>query len=94
MTAIDKYNLVCGIYKKITPYSNHWHTHHIKPKSIYLELADDYKNLVKVPDVVHWALHERLNEHLKSTDNPAYDRLKHSDVASYINNNSKYKIDF
>ena len=99
MTDIDKYNLVCGLYKKTFSYGlpnsqNRWHTHHIKPKSIYPELADDYNNLVKVPDVVHWALHEWLNEHLKSTGNPAYDRLKHSDVASYINNSSKYKIDF
>lgn len=95
MTAIEKYNLVCGLYKKTTSYGkSHWHTHHIKPKSIYPEIADDYNNIVKVPDVVHWALHEWLNEHLKNSGNSAYSRLKVVDIASYINNNSKYKIDF
>lgn len=95
-TNLDKYNLTCWVYKKhLRGYSgSYWHKHHIKPKSIYPELKDDQDNIVDVPDIVHWALHEWLNEHLKASGNLAYDRLKFADVATFINNTSSYKIDF
>lgn len=96
MTSYDKYILTCWVYKKhlrgyMGPY---WHKHHIKPKSICPDLKDDPDNIVSVPDVVHWALHEWLNEHLKASGNQAYDRMKFADVATFINNTSPYKIDF
>lgn len=96
MTDIDKYNLTCWTYKKcLRGYTGQrWHKHHIKPKSVYPELKDDPDNIVAVPDVVHWALHEWLNKHLKDSANDAYERLKFADVATFINDQSPYKIDF
>lgn len=96
MTDIDKYNLTVWVYKNcLRSYvGKRWHKHHIRPKSIYPELKDDPENIVAVPDIVHWALHEWLNKHLKDSGNGAYDRLKFADVATFINDYSPYKIDF
>ena len=96
MTDIDKYNLTVWVYKNcLRSYvGQRWHKHHIRPKSIYPEFKDDPENIVAVPDIVHWALHEWLNKHLKDSGNCAYDRLKFADVATFINDCSPYKIDF
>ena len=51
MTNLEKYKIICKLYKEFftcerSSYDLPWHTHHIKPKSIYPELEDDRDNKV------------------------------------------------
>ena len=65
-----------------------FHNHHIKPKALYPNLADDWNNQVAVPDILHWALHYWLLEHYKESgdQNAAYKmRDTPTGVANYIN---------
>lgn len=89
LTNLEWYILCIKIFKKFRVYKN-IHAHHIKPKSIYPELANDYKNLVNVPDVVHWALHIWLLRHYQETNNEVgIEKMSKADVASYINDTLK-----
>lgn len=85
---LEKYKLgVCMCQEtRCSHYS--FHTHHIKPKSLYPSLADDWRNQVEVPDILHWALHYWLLEHYKESgdQNAAYKmRDTPAGVANYIN---------
>lgn len=96
MTNLMKYKVCVAVYREIRSYRQPYHRHHIKPKSLYPELADDWNNIVAVPDIVHWALHKWLLEHYRETRNQAAaEKMEKVDLETYINDNLKeMKFDF
>lgn len=89
LTNLDWYKLIIWTYSKLNVYGN-VHKHHIKPKCLYPDLAEDEKNMVKVPAIVHWALHKLLFNHYKETNNEeSIDKLKHVDIETFINDGQK-----
>lgn len=89
LTNLDWYKLIIWAYSKLNVYGN-VHKHHIKPKCLYPDLAEDEKNIIKVPAIVHWALHKLLFNHYKETNNEeAMDKLKYVDIETFINDGQK-----
>lgn len=86
MTNLDKYKLCIAMYREVGCWQYFRHKHHIKPKSLYPELANDYHNMVYVPDVVHWALHKWLLRHYEETDNIlGIEKMSHNTFEDFIN---------
>ena len=86
MTNLEWYKLCVWVYSKISIPGN-GHRHHIKPKCLYPELADDEFNIVEVPAIVHWALHKLLYAHYLEVGNDmAASKLKHVNLQDFINN--------
>lgn len=94
-TNLQRYKAVIVAFQKNGCHWKHAHKHHIKPKSLYPELENDYKNIVKVPDIVHWALHEWLLRHYAETGNTnGIEKMKYVDLETYINSDKKSEIEF
>lgn len=97
---LTKYKICVAVYKEKDMKSclgrQHCHRHHVKPRSLYPELADDPSNIVVVPDIVHWALHKWLLEHYRETGNQAaIEKMEKVDLETYINDSLKEtKFDF
>ena len=74
------------------------HFHHIKPKSLYPDLANDEQNLIKVPAIIHWALHKILLEYFKEINNEvAIKKMSYVNLEDFINKfyeNRKKKFNF
>lgn len=86
MTNLEKYKLCIAMYREVGCSEYFGHRHHIKPKSLYPEFANDYYNIVKVPDVVHWALHKWLLRHYEETDNIlGIEKMSHNTLEDFIN---------
>ena len=97
MTNLEKYKIICKIYKDIfecrrSSYDLPWHTHHIKPKSIYPELKDDEDNKVELPAIVHAAAHHFLSKFAEETDDERFKKITYADVVSFINENIKNRV--
>ena len=88
-TNIEWYKLCIWAYSKVYAYGN-VHKHHIKPKCLYPDLANDKKNIIEVPAIVHWALHKLLFEHYSEVGNDeAVNKLKYVDIETFINDGQK-----
>lgn len=102
--ALALYNSICSIVSLGKRYfcvgkslSNNqcFHYHHIKPKSLYPELATRYSNLIPVPPTLHAVLHCFLKT--------AYKFAGETDIANkfnvaaniikYANEHSQFRID-
>lgn len=97
MTNLEKYKIICKLYKEFFhwQYSLHdlpWHTHHIKPKSIYPELKDDRDNKVELPAIVHAAAHHFLSKFAEETDDERFKNIHYADVVGFINDNLKDRV--
>ena len=97
MTNLEKYKTICKIYKDVfecrrSSYNLPWHTHHIKPKSIYPELKDDEDNKVNLPAIVHAAAHHFLSKFAEETDDERFKKITYADVVSFINENMKNRV--
>ena len=93
LTDIQKYKLIVWTYSKISDADN-VHRHHIKPKCLYPKLAKDPSNIIKVPGIVHWALHKLLLSHYKQFGNTkAVSKLKYVNLETYLNKDT-IKYDF
>ena len=93
LTDIQKYKIIVWTYSKISDADN-VHRHHIKPKCLYPKLAKDPSNIVKVPGIVHWALHKLLLNHYNQCGNTkAVSKLKYVNLETYLNNGT-IKYDF
>ena len=97
MTNLEKYKIICKLYKEFFhwQYSSHdlpWHTHHIKPKSIYPELQDDEDNKVQLPAIVHAAAHHFLSKFAEETDDKRFKNIHYADVVGFINENLKDRV--
>lgn len=86
ITSLQKYKLACNVYKRVerrdykvnaTSYS--WkeldnicpvHKHHIMPKALFPDLAEDKDNIVEVPRYVHAVLHYWLWQGLAEHNDP------------------------
>lgn len=89
LTNLEWYKLIIWAYSKLNVYGN-VHEHHIKPKCLYPDLAEDEHNIIQVPAIVHWALHKILFKHYEETDNEeAIDKLKYVDIETFINDGQK-----
>lgn len=89
LTNLDWYKLIIWAYSKLNVYGN-VHKHHIKPKCLYPDLAEDEKNIINVPAIVHWALHKLLFKHYEETNNKeATSKLQHVDIETFINDGQK-----
>ena len=69
-----------------------WHTHHIKPKSIYPELQDDIDNKVELPAIVHAAAHHFLSKFAGETGYERFKNIHYADVVGFINENLKDRV--
>lgn len=88
-TNLEWYKLCIWAYSKINVYGN-IHKHHIKPKCLYPDLANDKNNLIEVPAIIHWALHKLLFEHyLEVGNDEAVNKLKYVDIETFINDGQK-----
>ena len=97
MTNLEKYKIICKLYKEFFTYSRSsydlpWHTHHIKPKSIYPELQDDRDNKVQLPAIVHAAAHHFLSKFAEETDDERFKNIHYADVVGFINENLKDRV--
>lgn len=98
MTNLEKYKTICRLYKqqfftcKRSSYGLPWHTHHIKPKSIYPELKDDKDNTVELPAIVHAAAHHFLSKFAEETDDERFKNIHYADVVGFINENLKDRV--
>lgn len=74
------------------------HCHHIKPKSLYSDLENEYSNLIKVPAIIHWALHKILLDYYKEINNEvAIKKMSYVNLEDFINKfyeNKKKKFNF
>ena len=74
------------------------HCHHIKPKSLYPDLANYGSNIIKVPAIVHWALHKILLDYYKEINNEvAIKKMSYVNLEDFINKfyeNRKKKFNF
>lgn len=96
MTNLEKYQLCIWACKKTAYFKCRTHRHHIRPKCLYPHLADDQRNIVIVPEIAHWALHEWLLAHYVSLEDiEAVHKLEHVDLETFINGGRKErKYDF
>ena len=99
LTDIQKYKLTIWAYQHLYVYDdnndarsfekrlrNMSHKHHVKPKSLYPRLANDNKNIVEVPAIVHWALHKWLLAYYQQTNNSeAIDKMSKVNLEDFIN---------
>lgn len=105
MTNLEKYKIICKLYKKVfrttffpDPWMDPWvsiqsfHTHHIKPKSIYPDLKDDEDNKVELPSIVHAAAHHFLSKFAEETDDERFKNIHYADVVGFINKNLKDSV--
>lgn len=93
LTDIQKYKIIVWTYSKISDADN-VHRHHIKPKCLYPKLAKDTSNIVKVPGIVHWALHKLLLNYYNQCGNTkAVSKLKYVNLETYLNKGA-IKYDF
>ena len=97
MTNLEKYKIICKLYKEFfhcrySSYGMPWHTHHIKPKSIYPELNDDRDNKVELPAIVHAAAHHFLSKFAEETDDERFKNIHYADVVGFINENLKDRV--
>lgn len=97
MTNLEKYKIICKLYKEFfnwqySLYDLPWHTHHIKPKSIYPELQDDEDNKVELPAIVHAAAHHFLSKFAEETDDERFKNIHYADVVGFINKNLKDRV--
>ena len=97
MTNLEKYKIICKLYKEFFHWRYSlsdlpWHTHHIKPKSIYPELQDDEDNKVKLPAIVHAAAHHFLSKFAEETDDERFKSIHYADVVGFINENLKDRV--
>lgn len=97
MTNLEKYKIICKLYKEVftckrSSYDLPWHTHHIKPKSIYPELQDDIDNKVELPAIVHAAAHHFLSKFAEETDDERFKNIHYADVVGFINDNLKDRV--
>ena len=90
MTNLEKYKLCIWACKKTAYFKCRTHRHHIRPKCLYPQLADDSRNIVIAPEIAHWALHEWLLDHYVSLeDKEAVQKLEHVDLETFINGGRK-----
>lgn len=105
LSNIQKYYLIVNAAKIVHKRFNYLldkksglHWHHIKPKSLYPDLANDKENLIKVPAIVHWALHKILLDYYKEINNEvAIKKMSYVNLEDFINNfykNRKKKFNF
>lgn len=86
LDSLDWYKLIIHTYKIVKYAQCKTHKHHIKPKCLYPELVDDYQNIIEVPEIVHWALHELLFDYYKQTSNKeAVSKLQKVNLEYFIN---------
>lgn len=99
LTDIQKYKLTIWAYQHLYVYDdnndarsfekrlrNMSHKHHVKPKSLYPRLANDNNNIVRVPAIVHWALHKWLLAYYQQTNNfDAIDKMSKVNLEDFIN---------
>ena len=99
LTDIQKYKLTIWAYQHLYVYDdnndarsfekrlrNMSHKHHVKPKSLYPKLANDNNNIVRVPAIVHWALHKWLLAYYQQTNNfDAIDKMSKVNLEDFIN---------
>lgn len=105
-TDIEKYKIACYTFKfyqekldykskkKFNSSVSGFHEHHIKPKSIYPELEYDRDNIIKVPGIIHWMLHEQLRRFAENKTDIRFNKIKYSNVKDYIIKNKKLNIEF
>ena len=105
LSNIQKYYFVVNTAKIVQKRFNYLleqksglHCHHIKPKSLYPDLIDDKENLIKVPAIIHWALHKILLEYYKEINNEvAIKKMSYVNLEDFINKfyeNRKKKFNF
>ena len=82
LNSLEKYKLACFVYgrsvvvKWCDEHGPAKHSHHIKPKSIWPELANDCYNIVDVPPAVHAVLHKWLYEAMLEANDPNADKMR------------------
>ena len=98
MTNKEKYEQLIKLYRN-SPYEEvyGWHNHHIYPKSIWPGLADNKKNIISLPPIVHWYAHMILNEAFVELGHKEWaDKLHYccDNIAKYINKDKSKPILF
>ena len=105
LSNIQKYYLIVNAAKIVQKRFNYLldkksglHCHHIKPKSLYPDLENNGLNLIKVPAIMHWALHNILLDYYKEINNEvAIKKMSYVNLEDFINKfyeNRKKKFNF
>lgn len=82
LSSLEKYKLACFAYNRSAvvkwrdEHGSAKHSHHIRPKSIWPELADESSNIVDVPPAVHAVLHKWLHEAMLEANDPNADKMR------------------